>query len=68
MVRINPQKTDVRIYESFEQAKEDEISRLSRMTPSDRMAAFASLQERAFGEAWTRTPIKKEVSWEIVEW
>lgn len=61
-------KMRVEVYESFEAENEAEYRRRARMTPDERMAEMAVLQERRWGKRWTSTPIEKVASWEFVDW
>ena len=61
-------RTQVRIYRSFEEENEAEYRRRTRMTPEERMAEFAVLQERAWGKDWTSKPMVKVATWEDVDW
>jgi hypothetical protein len=61
---VNRPRTTVRIFNSFEEENRAEHRRLARMTPEERLAEFAVLQERVWGELWTSVPMKKSASWE----
>ncbi len=56
------------IFSSPEDAEQADIRRRAKMTPSERWQEMAILQKRAWGENWTRIPIKKIVSYEILDW
>lgn len=61
-------KRKMSIFTSFEDENSAEYVRLRRMTPSQRLDEFSILQERAWGSNWTKKPIKKNASFEKVEW
>lgn len=58
----------VKIFGSFEEEEKAESQRRSAMTVSDRLEEFAVIQERVWGDKWTRTPIARKVSFEKVKW
>lgn len=61
---VSRTKTTVRIFTSFEEENRAEHRRLAGMTHEERLAEFAVLQERVWGELWTSLPMKKVASWE----
>lgn len=61
-------KTSVRVFSSFEEENRMEHRRLAEMTPEERCAELAVLQERVWGELWTSVPMKKTASWEKLAW
>lgn len=52
-------KKKVQIFHSFEEEAKAEYERLAAMTPFERWAEMAVLQERCWGEKWTKEPMKK---------
>lgn len=54
----------VKVFASFEEENRAEHQRLAEMTPEERCAELAVLQERAWGELWTSVPMKRVASWE----
>ena len=56
------------IFSSQEEAEQADIRRRAQMTPEERWREMAILQKRAWGENWNKTPIKKIVSYEILNW
>jgi len=58
----------VRIYNSFEEADKDEAKRRSEMSVEERLAVFAAIQERVWGERWTDAKLERVVSIEKLEW
>lgn len=58
----------VAIFNSFEEENAAEYRRRAAMTPEERMAEFAKLQERAWGTKWTSEPMVKVATWERVDW
>jgi hypothetical protein len=61
-------KSSVAVFSSFEEENAAEHLRCARMTPSQRLDEFAVLQERAWGERWTKKPMKKTATVERVRW
>ena len=61
-------KKVVKIYKSFEEESLADSRRRSSMTISERLDEFAIIQERVWGELWTKTPISKKVSFEELSW
>jgi len=61
-------KKIVKIYNSFEEEASADTRRRSSMPISERLEEFAVLQERVWGELWTKTPISKKVSFEELSW
>lgn len=55
-------------FSSIEKENRAEYSRRARMTAAGRFAEFAAIQERAFGRAWTGTPIVKVATCEVLDW
>ncbi len=68
----NKKRTDrnlrVRVFHSFDEENLAEHRRRARMTPQERMAEFAVLQERLWGEEWTTKPLVRVATWEKVDW
>jgi hypothetical protein len=64
--QFRPRK--VAIFSSFEEENDAECDRLARMTPTQRLDEFAILQERVWGEKWTREPMRRIASIEKVSW
>ncbi len=60
--------TKVKIFKSFEEENAAEYRRRARMTPEERLAEFAIVQKRAWGEDWASQPIVKKATWEKVSW
>ena len=58
----------IKFFASHEDAERAEIKRRESMSFQERLNEFAVIQQRAFGEKWTGTPIKKVVSYELLEW
>ena len=58
----------IAVYSSFEEENRAERLRCARMTPSQRLDEFAVLQERAWGDRWTKKPMKRIASVEKVPW
>jgi hypothetical protein len=58
----------VKIFHSFEEENEAEYRRRAEMTPEERLAEFAVLQERTWGKDWTSKPMLRVATWEDVDW
>ncbi len=58
----------IRVFTSLEEENQFEILRMQTMTPSQRLDEVAILQKRTWGDKWTKTPIKKIISYEKVSW
>jgi hypothetical protein len=56
------------VFSSFEDENNAECKRFARMTPTQRLDEFAILQERVWGEKWTREPMRRIASIEKVSW
>ena len=61
-------RSDVRVFNSFEEENAAEHRRLARMSPDERCREFAVLQTRLWGELWRSVPIVKRASWEKLPW
>ena len=61
-------RTEVRIFNSFEDENAAEHRRLARMSPQERCRELAVLQTRLWGELWRSVPIVKRASWEKLPW
>jgi hypothetical protein len=48
----------IEVFSSIEEENLAEYRRRARMTPTERMEEFAILQERVWGNKWTKEPIK----------
>jgi hypothetical protein len=55
-------------YASLEKENRAEYARRARMTVAERFDEFAVIQKRAFGKAWTATPIVKVATMEKIDW
>jgi len=60
--------TEVRVFSTFEEENTAEHRRLAGMSHQRRMAEFAVLQARRWGEAWGQVPMEKRVTWERLSW
>ena len=58
----------VELFNSFEEENEAEYRRRVAMTVEERLAQFAVLQARMWGEDWGNKPIVKVATWERVDW
>ncbi|KAA3606293.1 MAG: hypothetical protein DWQ06_02280 [Calditrichaeota bacterium] len=58
----------VKVFSSFEEENRAEHRRLANLTPEERLKEFAILQERVWGEKWTKSKIKKVVRIEKTDW
>jgi hypothetical protein len=58
----------IKVFSSIEEENLAEYRRRARMTPMERMEEFAILQERVWGDKWTKEPIKKVISIEKISW
>ncbi|MCP4221208.1 MAG: hypothetical protein GY765_41665 [bacterium] len=58
----------IEVFSSLEEENLAEYRRRARMTPMERMEEFAILQERAWGEKWTKEPMVKVISFEKISW
>lgn len=58
----------VKVFSSFEEENRAEHRRLANLTPEERWKEFAILQERVWGEKWTKSKIKKVVRIEKTDW
>ncbi|OGV67836.1 MAG: hypothetical protein A3K19_28615 [Lentisphaerae bacterium RIFOXYB12_FULL_65_16] len=66
--RRRPPQKIVRIFSSFEDENRAEHQRLREMTPAERWNELAVLQERAWGERWSKTPLKRVAVIETTTW
>lgn len=58
----------IEVFSSIEEENRAEYARRARMTPMERMEEFAILQERVWGDKWTKEPIVKVISFEKISW
>ncbi len=58
----------IEVFSSIEEENRAEYGRRARMTPMERMEEFAILQERVWGNKWTKEPIVKVISFEKISW
>ncbi len=58
----------MQFFSSFEEEASAEYNRRSNQTHQERMKEFSILQERCWGEKWTKNRIKSIVSFEEVAW
>ena len=58
----------VEIFSSCEDENRAEYRRRAKMTPEERLAELAMLQELAWGKQWAEEPFVKEAAWEKVDW
>ncbi|MCP5047040.1 MAG: hypothetical protein GY940_07695 [bacterium] len=58
----------IEVFSSIEEENLAEYRRRARMTPMERMEEFAILQERVWGNKWTKEPIVKVISFEKISW
>ncbi len=58
----------IEVFSSIEEENLAEYRRRMRMTPMERMEEFAILQERVWGDKWTKEPIVKVISFEKISW
>ena len=59
---------EVRTYDSFAEENTAEHTRRANMSHHERLAEFAELQTRAWGDAWISKPMKRAARWEEVSW
>ena len=59
---------NIKVFNSFEEEAESEYRRRAQQSPQERMKEFAILQERCWGEKWTKSKIEHVVSFEEVDW
>ncbi len=58
----------IEVFSSIEEENLAEYRRRAQMTPMERLKEFAILQERAWGDKWTKEPMVKVISYEKVPW
>lgn len=58
----------ITFFGSLEEESIAEYKRRSEQTNEERMKEFAILQERCWGEKWTKKKIEPIVSFEMVKW
>ncbi len=58
----------IEVFSSNEEENLAEYRRRARMTPMERMEEFAILQERVWGDKWTKEPIVKIIRFEKISW
>ncbi len=58
----------IKVFSSIEEENEAEYRRRAQMTPQERMEEFAILQERAWGDKWTKEPMVKVITYEKISW
>ncbi len=58
----------VEIFSSFEEESEAEYQRRNNQSPWERIHEFSILQERCWGDKWTKNKIEPVVSFEEVSW
>lgn len=58
----------IKVFSSIEEENLAEYRRRARMTPMERMEEFAILQERVWGDKWTKEPIIKVIRFEKISW
>ena len=58
----------IKVFSSIEEENLAEYRRRARMTPMERMEEFAILQERVWGNKWTKEPIVKVIRFEKISW
>lgn len=58
----------IEVFSSLEEENLAEYRRRARMTPMERMEEFAILQERAWGDKWTKEPMVKVIRFEKISW
>ncbi len=64
-----PQRNlNIKVFNSFEEEEAAEYKRRSEQSPQERMKEFAILQERCWGDKWTKSKIEHVVSYEKVDW
>ncbi len=61
-------KLNINLYNSLEEEASAEYKRRSEQTNEERMKEFSILQERCWGEKWTKSKIEPVVSFEMVTW
>lgn len=65
---VDRSQTEVVVFSSFEEENRAEHRRLADMTPEERCAELAVLQQRLWGELWTSVPMLKTATWEKLAW
>lgn len=58
----------VQIFDSFEEENLAERKRQASLTIEERLREFSVLQGRQWGEQWTREPMVRKASWELLTW
>ena len=58
----------IEVFNSFEEENDAEYKRLAVMSHEECLEEFEILQERVWGEDWTKKPMKKILSYEKINW
>ncbi len=58
----------ITVFSSIEEENLAEYRRRAEMTPMERMKEFAILQERLWGDKWTKEPMVKVIRFEKISW
>lgn len=66
--RRRSERATARRFSSLDEENRFERERWRALGDGERRAELAALKERAFGSGWTKRPIEKVWSWEIVDW
>jgi hypothetical protein len=61
-------KRTITVFNSFAEENRAECRRMARMTPKQRFDEFVIIQERLWGDKWTKEPMKKIAWYEKVKW
>ncbi len=61
-------KIKVQIFDSLEDENRAERARQASMSPEERLRELAVLQERHWGEQWSKVPLVRKASWERLSW
>ncbi len=58
----------ISVFNSFEEENDAEYRRLAAMSHEECLEEFEILQERVWGEEWTKKPMKKILTYEKIKW
>ncbi len=65
---MDKRNLNIQFFDSFEDEARAEYDRRSKQTSEERMKEFSILQQRCWGEKWTKNRIESHVSFEEVSW
>mgnify|MGYP001553362020 CR=1 FL=1 len=67
-IKRDPDLLKIAFFNSHEAENQAEHRRLAAMSHEERLEEFGMLQERAWGDAWTKEPMKKVFHFEKLDW